>query len=246
MNMVSDHILVTGATSGIGRAIVLALSKDHKVIAHGRDLQKLNLLVSDCSGNVEVWHHDLALVDSIETALTDYIALKKISVGAIVHCAGDMRPVKTVKLSEILQTFNVNIFSATLIVKTLLNFSLNKKNLKNIIFISSNISNFGAKGMAIYAASKAAVDGLMRSLAIELAPNVRVNSVLPGALNTAMTAHIFSDEEIAKRLNSMTPMGVGEVEDIVNAVRFLLSDSSRWIAGHQLTVDGGRTINLSA
>ena len=113
------------------------------------------------------------------------------------------------------------------------------------VLISSNISNFGAKAHSAYGASKAAIDGLMRSLAIELAPNVRINSVLPGGIKTALTARIFEDKELIRKMELSYPLGLGCTNDIANAVEFLLSNRSRWITGQQITVDGGRTINLT-
>ena len=85
----------------------------------------------------------------------------------------------------------------------------------------------------------------MRSLAVELAPRVRLNSVLPGGVRTSMTEHMYQDEELVKRMAATYPLGLGEVNDIYEAVNFLLSDKARWITGQQCTVDGGRTINIT-
>ena len=104
----------------------------------------------------------------------------------------------------------------------------------------------GAKAFNVYSASKAALDALMRSLAVELAPNVRLNSVLPGAIQTRMTDHIFKDAELLNRMTKDYPLGVGYPSDIFEMVRFLISDESRWITGQQFVVDGGRSINISA
>ena len=85
----------------------------------------------------------------------------------------------------------------------------------------------------------------MKSLAMELAPAIRVNSVLPGAVRTALTEHIFEDEELIKRMEETYPLGLGTTSDIYEAVKFLLSDEARWITGQQLYVDGGRTVNIT-
>ena len=85
----------------------------------------------------------------------------------------------------------------------------------------------------------------MRSLAMELAPEVRINSVLPGGVRTRMTEHMYEDEELINRMAATYPLGLGDVNDIYHAVRFLLSDEARWITGQQITVDGGRTINVT-
>lgn len=99
--------------------------------------------------------------------------------------------------------------------------------------------------MIVYGSSKAALDGLMRGLAVELAPKVRVNSVLPGAILTDMTADILNDEAVVRRMEGAYPLGLGNAEDISNTVKFLLSDDARWITGQQFYVDGGRTVNIT-
>ncbi|MFR7810682.1 MAG: SDR family NAD(P)-dependent oxidoreductase [Butyricimonas faecihominis] len=88
------------------------------------------------------------------------------------------------------------------------------------------------------------MDSLMRSLAVELAPRVRVNSVLPGGVRTAMTEHMYQDENLIERMAALS-LGPGKVKDIYMAVKFLLSDEARWVTGQQFTVDGGRTINIT-
>ena len=102
----------------------------------------------------------------------------------------------------------------------------------------------GAKAHSVYGASKGALDALMKSLAMELAP-IRVNSVLPGAVRTALTEHIFEDEELINRMAETYPLGLGTTADIYEAVKFLLSEEARWITGQQITVDGGRTVNIT-
>jgi NAD(P)-dependent dehydrogenase (short-subunit alcohol dehydrogenase family) len=86
----------------------------------------------------------------------------------------------------------------------------------------------------------------MRAIAVELAPGVRANSVLPGAIRTPMTERMLEDSDIAARLAAEYPLGIGAETDVVNAIEFLLSDAARWITGQQLVVDGGRTINITA
>ena len=156
-----------------------------------------------------------------------------------------MLPLKMITTDTIHTTFATNVFSAALIIKVLLNRKLNNSALNAIVLISSNISNFGAKAFSIYGSSKAGLDGLIRSLAIELAPKVRINSVLPGSIKTAMTESIFEDKETVKRMEATYPLGLGDTNDIFEMVEFLLSEKARWITGQQFTVDGGRTINIS-
>ena len=147
---------------------------------------------------------------------------------------------------EILQeSFNINIISAALIAKVLTGKKQNDKTLKSAVFISSNISNFGAKAFSVYGSAKAGLDGLMRSLAMEFAPKVRINSVLPGGVRTRMTECMYQDQELIDRMASTYPLGLGTVTNISDAVLFLLSDKASWITGQQITVDGGRTANVT-
>jgi NAD(P)-dependent dehydrogenase (short-subunit alcohol dehydrogenase family) len=165
-----------------------------------------------------------------------------------VHCAGTLSvlPLRSITAAHAQQVMATNVLSAFEITRLLMRKDVNHKRLRNLVFISTIAAQFGAKGFSAYSASKAALDALMRSLAVELAPEVRANSVLPGAVRTPMTAGMFDDPDTAARLLRDYPLGVGEPRDVIDAVEFLLSDQSRWITGQQLVVDGGRTANISA
>ena len=116
----------------------------------------------------------------------------------------------------------------------------NKGALKNIVFISSLASIRGEKGNAVYAASKGALNALAITLAKELAPKVRVNSVSPGTVETPMTK-CFVESEAGEAHLQTYPLGVGHCDDITNLVNFLLSDEARWITGQNIVIDGGRS-----
>lgn len=244
-----SYVLVTGASSGIGAFVAKSLSKNYQVILHGRDADKINQVISGFENPSKqlAFVADLQKYEELELVLGNFITEKNIEVSGFVHCAGfmNMLPAKMTSVVAIQKTFSTNLFSAAMIVKVLLQRKVNAGALKNVVFISSNISNFGAKAFSLYSASKAGVDGLMRSLAVELAPSVRVNSVLPGAIHTPMTTAIFQNEEKAKSMLSTYPLGAGFPEDISNMVEFLLSEKSKWITGQQFTVDGGRTVDIS-
>jgi NAD(P)-dependent dehydrogenase (short-subunit alcohol dehydrogenase family) len=244
-----QFVLVTGATSGIGKEIAIQLSNNYNVVLHGRNLGKLSGVEALCNpGNTTLkWLNDLEEVDEIENSLVSFISVNSIEIFKFVHCAGVMKmaPLKMSTLSVLQQTFNVNVFAPNLICKVLTNKKSNSSALNSTVFISSNISNHGAKAMSAYGSSKSALDGLMRSLAIELAPKIRVNSVLPGAVETEMTKDILGNEEVKERMLAVYPLGIGTPNDVYQVVSFLLSDDARWITGQQFTVDGGRTINIS-
>ncbi len=244
-----ECILITGASSGMGREMAIQFSSVFRVILNGRDVERLEETRQLCMNPEEqlVWSYDLGDVGEIETAFANFLFESNVRVNYFVHCAGFMKtyPLKMVTATLFQNTFNVNVIAGALLVKALMNRKINDGALKSVVFISSNISNFGAKAFTVYGASKGAVDSLMRSLAVELAPRVRVNSVLPGGVRTAMTEHMYQDEDLVNRMAALYPLGLGEVKDIYMAVNFLLSDAARWVTGQQITVDGGRTINIT-
>ena len=120
----------------------------------------------------------------------------------------------------------------------------NKRATTSIVFISSIYGLVGSAANVAYAVSKAAVIGMTRALAIELAPKrIRVNCVAPGFVNTEMgnVVEPLFDAQHADRVNAMHPLGEGEADDIANIIAFLLSDRAKWITGTVLPVDGGFT-----
>jgi NAD(P)-dependent dehydrogenase (short-subunit alcohol dehydrogenase family) len=242
-------VLVSGASSGIGRKISIELSATHNIVLHGRNEERLIETKEKCSVVTEqiIFPRDLSNINGLEEELSTFIKENNIEISQFVHCAGSMKlvPLKMVNIDTINTIFATNIFSAALIIKILVNRKFNNAALSSVVLISSNISNFGAKAFSIYGASKAGLDGLMRSLAIELAPKVRINSVLPGAIRTEMTEFIFEDQNTIQRMESTYPLGLGTTNDIFEMVNFLLSEKARWITGQQFTVDGGKTINIT-
>lgn len=249
MDEKKKFVMVTGASSGIGRKIAIGLSVTYNVVLNGRNLERLIATKEKCSVANEqiVFPKDLRNVNGLEEDLSIFIKENNIEISQFVHCAGYMKmvPLKMITIETINTTFATNVISAALILKVLINLKFNNAALKSAVLISSNISNFGAKAFSIYGASKAGLDGLMRSLAIELAPKVRINSVLPGAVKTEMTESIFGNQETVQRMEGTYPLGLGDADDIFEIVQFLLSEKARWITGQQFTIDGGRTINIT-
>ena len=247
--MTQDFTLITGAASGIGQQIAIQLSSNRRIILCDRNGGGLEYTLSKCSSPSLhfLWNKDLGDVSSIRTALETLLKENQILVDSFVHCAGIMKVMrmKDVDYKNSIQIFNVNFFSATEIISTLLKKNINRATLRDIVFISAILGKFGANGHNLYSATKAALDGLMKSLSVELAPLVRVNSILPGGVNTPMAEFALKDPAIAEKIKNDYPLGIGEPSDIANLVEFLLSTKSRWITGQQLIIDGGRTANMS-
>lgn len=242
-----DYLFLTGASSGVGRELAVYLSSSYNLIINGRNEDRLSETRQLCENDVLIWPYDLTNTASLEEDLSQWIKDNDVSITTFVHCAGLMKmmPLRSVDSKTLYDTFATNVFAPELITKVLTSRKINGRNLKSVVFISSNISDRGAAAFSVYGASKSGLDGLMRNLAIELAPNVRVNSVLPGGMITEMTKDLFSDENVKKQFEMNYPLGIGTPADIAPAVEFLLSDNSKWITGQQFVVDGGRTIDIT-
>ena len=241
--------LVTGASSGIGRAIAERLALSRRLILHGRDSGRLEEARSACARPEShlLWSQDLRDASQVAPALVQLMQQGDVAVEGFVHCAGlvHVLPARSAGLEAVLESLNVNYVAAQQIIATLLKKRANPGRLRNVVVVSSIWSQFGARGHSLYCASKAALDGMVRSLAVELAPEVRINSVLPGAVRTPMAEAALADPVIVERLRQDYPLGLGQPTDIAAAVEFLMSEDARWITGQQFVVDGGRTVNMS-
>lgn len=246
----SSWALVTGASSGIGQAIAIELSKTYSVVLCGRDIARLEETKALCSteNRALCWSCDVSTIEKIDEELKRFLQANQITIEAFVHCAGYSKliPVKMTSLDDIDTTFKTNVYAPFVIIQQLINRRVNQGALKSVVLISSNISGRGSKAFSIYGSSKHAVDGLMRSLAVELAPKVRVNSVCPGAIKTRMTESIFANDEVVERMRQAYPLGLGAPNNIADAVSFLLSEKASWITGQSLAVDGGAAVNITA
>jgi len=249
MSQQPPYTLVTGASSGIGRAIAERLVRSRRLILHGRDNGRLEETRSACARPEShlLWTHDFRQVAQVAPALTGLLIGQGMAVDGFVHCAGAVHvlPARSARLEAVLESLNVNYVAAQQIIATLLKKRVNPGRLRSVVVISSIWSQFGARGHSLYCASKAALDGMVRALAVELAPDVRVNSVLPGAVRTPMAEAALADPRIVEGLRQNYPLGLGQPADVAAAVEFLMSEDARWITGQQFVVDGGRTVNMS-
>lgn len=239
--------LVTGASSGIGREIAIRLSGSRNVLIHGRDNFRLSETLSSCRpGQHVAWSYDLEDVSNLRSALTTLCAENDLKISEFIHCAGipSVSAARMMTATQIQKTFNVNTVSALEICAALLRKN-NQGALKSILFVSSIWGSFGAVGHTVYSASKGALEAAMKSLAVELAPAVRVNALSLGAIDTPMAQQALSNPDIRRHSEANYPLGIGHTEDVASACEFLLSDSAAWITGHTLVVDGGRTAHMS-
>ncbi len=239
-------IIVTGASSGIGRECSVSCSRQGaRVVLMGRDHNRLNETMALMQERND---HTICAVD-----LTNYEEVEKMISGltpgfgkidGLVNCAGisTTLPLNMVKPDKLGEFFSANVQAAvnlTRVVTRLSNFS---EAGGSVIFIGSVMGEAGEAGKLIYSITKGALIAGARSLAIELAPRkIRVNSISPGVVETPMSKNaVYSrNEESLNRVINQHPLGLGLPEDVANACIYLLSDAARWITGTNLIVDGG-------
>lgn len=237
------YILITGASSGMGALCAKHFSNSHRLIMASENLEMLQDVLKECSNPEQhiLWHCNFATErENIVQSLTDLMKKHEAVVDQYVHFAGltKLLPLKTFSISNIDLIFNVNFFSILEIMKALLKKS-NAKALSNVVLISALVSERGNVGNSIYAASKGAMNSLVYTLARELAPDIRINALLPGAIETPMSKNL--DADYIAEMTKDTPLGWGQPQDVINYVEFLLSDKANWITGQTLFVDGGRS-----
>ena len=243
----NSYILISGATSDIGREIAKTLSPNYPLLLHGRNAETLETLKKELnpSNPIALWCADLTDIYNVKSSLKELLMAKQLCVEGFVHCAGTLKilPFKTFREDYIKEIFDVNLFSAIAILQVLL-MKNNLSALKRVLFISALSSKRGDKGNTMYASSKGALDALAKSLAIELAPNINVNAILPGNIKTKMTENMYNDIEKRATLESQYPIGHGQCRDIALMVQFLLGEGGRWITAQNYFVDGGASMFL--
>ncbi|MHC1704343.1 MAG: SDR family NAD(P)-dependent oxidoreductase [Tenuifilaceae bacterium] len=240
-----EYTLITGATSGIGKEISMSLTSKSNLLLSDYDIDKLKELKEELGNSNSHLILCLDLIKDKEVLfdrITEFLISNNIGIKNFVHCAGITKilPLRNFTIKYVNDIFDVNILSSIEILRALLKKD-NKGSLGNVIYISGLWSMRGDIGNSIYASSKGAINSLVITLAQELAPKVRVNSIVPGAILTPMTQKLLSDDNFRSKIEKDYPLGLGNVKDVVNYVEFLLGDESRWITGQNLILDGGRS-----
>ena len=241
-------ILVTGASSGIGRETAILLSQlSAKVVLSGRDAKRLQETREQLHGDAHsVTAYDLNLLDEIPAWLKNVTA-ESGPLHGLVHSAGVHAtiPLRVLSAQRIDEIMKVNVSTAIMLAKALRQKSCLAADC-SLVFLTSAAGLVGSPGLAAYSASKAALIGLTRSLALELAGDgMRVNCVAPGFVKSAMLdrhIQVLSVEQL-KALEASFPLGFGTPRDVAYAIAFLLAGTGRWITGSTVVVDGGYTIH---
>lgn len=238
------YTLITGASSGMGEATAKLLAGSRNLILHGRDEARLAAVGEACAragADVVVFPFDLENADTVGGALAELLRARNLHVESFVHFAGmtEVLPIAKTKYSVGLRVMNVNYFSATEMISTLLKKKNNEGALRNIILTSSIIVPGGKRYQPHYCASKGAVTALGMALACELAPRIRVNVIAPGSFRTRIVQTTFADTSPDAPWEPPTLLPPGSVEEVARVVRFLLSDDASYLTGQILNVDGG-------
>lgn len=246
MDMTGRRIMITGASSGIGRETAILLSQlGAKLVLVARNTSRLEETKSLLEGSDHrVEPFDLEALDDIPSWMGS-LGQEFGTLSGLVHCAGIqmMLPLRSVTARHIAQITNVNLSAAIMLVK-----GLSQKSVLaspgSVVFMSSVTGLVGSPARSLYSATKGALVALTKSLALELAGNgLRVNCIAPAFVDTPMfedMKNLLQAEGLAK-IESAHPLGIGRPRDIANAVAFLLADTGRWITGTTLVVDGGYT-----
>lgn len=239
------RVLVTGASSGIGRGIAIECSRmGAKVVISGRNEARLQETLAMMQNPDE---HQMLLADlAIDEDIQGLVDKIEEGLDGIVLCAGFtiVKPFKFVSPQDIEAIMDVNYKAPVILSQKL----LKKKKINksaSIVFISSVSGVFvSAPAAALYSGSKGAVNGVAKAMALDLSPRgIRVNCVNPGMVDT----NIFSKGDITQEQLEEDvkhyPLGrYGKPEDIAYAVVYLLSDASAWVTGTNLKIDGGLTL----
>lgn len=236
-------ILITGASSGIGKVIAIECSKmGAKVVVTGRNESRLKETYNLLDGD----HPNYMVADLSCDKDIDALTKTMPKLDGLVNCAGVTKvlPFQFATQKDFKEVLEINFFAPTEITRLLIKARKMNKD-SSIVFISSVSGVFcSAPASSIYSASKGAVNGVIKGIALDLAPRgIRVNSVNPGMIDT----DIFSDSDISKEqlvedAKRYPLKRYGKPEEVAHAVIYFLSDASKWTTGSNLLIDGGYTL----
>ncbi|MGE8398597.1 MAG: SDR family NAD(P)-dependent oxidoreductase [Burkholderiales bacterium] len=226
-------ILVTGASSGIGRQTAINCAQHGaNVVITGRDASRLEETFTQLKGA----GHARMTADLTSAADRENLLNLTPSIHGLVHCAGQQKHCPIRQLSEQAMTdmYAINFLAPVMLTQRLLHTNAIATS-GSIIFLLSTAAHIGTRGIGPYSAMKAGLVGIIRCLALEQAKRkIRVNGISPSAVATPM----WGTEQLEAQ-KARHPLGLGTPDDVANAAVYLLSDASRWVTGTSLIMDGG-------
>lgn len=237
-------ILVTGASSGIGREVAVWLSQQGaRIVGIGRDTQRLEETLSQLHGE----GHSIEAFDLLRggdiSAWMKALARNSSPFDGLVHAAGVQLPlpIRAMGLDHWETIFATNVTSGFSLIKAFRQKGV-CRNPSSIVMLSSVMAQVAQPALMGYCASKGAVESMVRAAALELArEGIRVNAVAPGVVRTEMAQKLegLVGEDSMATIEGQHPLGLGEPRDVAYAVNYLLSPAARWVTGTSLVVDGG-------
>ena len=240
------NILITGASSGIGRECALMCSKmGARVTGIGRDAARLKETAEKMHQPGEHLFLQADLTDAEATESIMKEAFEKMGTfHGMIYSAGisTTLPLRMIKSNKLDPFFQTNVYGAIHLSRLLSKKGHMAEEGGSLVFITSVMATLGESGKSLYAMTKGALLAAARSMAVELAPRkIRVNCVSPGVVVTPMSQKSFysQNEETLNHIKNLHPLGLGKPEDVANACVYLLSDASAWVTGSNLMVDGG-------
>ncbi|HVW59303.1 MAG TPA: SDR family oxidoreductase [Puia sp.] len=247
-DLTGKTVLITGGGSGLGLAITRAIREaGAKVIIIGRKEDVLRHICRELGDKAVYRAFDLARLEDIPSMI-DEIESTEGPIDVLVNNAGinmkkDILDVTNEEFGDIVRVNQTAVFTLTREVAR----KMASRKAGSIIMISSMAAKYGIPKVVAYTAAKSAVEGMTRSMAVDLSPRgIRVNCIAPGFIETAMSAKALdNDPERRNRVLSRTPMGyLGKPEDVGFAAVYLASDAAKYVTGIVLPVDGGNSIGF--
>lgn len=240
-------VVVTGASSGIGRAVAVELARrGARLVLLGRDVDRLQATAGALGGGAsEVVSLDLREPARLPSALEPVVARCGRFYG-LCHCAGVVEtvPLNGLKLDRLRSLFEVNVLAGLELARLVSRRDWLTENEGSLLFVASIYAAVGMPGQIGYSATKGALVSAARAMAMELARRrVRVNTISPGMVHTPLADEALRrlDPARVQQLESLHPLGPGTPEDVARAAVFLLAPENRWLTGVDFVLDGGYT-----
>ena len=227
--MKEKNIIIIGASSGIGMGLAKSLSVDNNVFAFSRSEGELRKLKNVTYRSLDIINETPDLKDLPEV------------IDGLIYCPGtiNLKPFRRLTEDDFLEDFKINVTGAVKILQKVYT-RLRKSDSASIVMFSTVAVTTGMNFHSSIAAAKGAVEGLVRSLAAEFAPKIRVNAIAPSLTDTPLASNLLSSDTRRENSEQMHPLKrVGKINDQVKAAIFLLGEDSAWITGQVLHVDGG-------
>ncbi len=236
MLFLSMKKLIIGATGAIGSAL------SRKLVKQGKEVHLVARNESEVSSLANELNSTFSVADVLTENYSEEILQQSGDIDGLAFCVGsiDLKPIKLTKKSDFMQSFNLNLISATEIIKNA--HEKLKSNKGSIVMFSTVAARRGFMNHSIIGSAKAAVEGLTVSLAAEFAPLVRVNCIAPSLSESKIAAPMLKNEKMAESIAKMHALKrIGKGDDFSSLASFLLSNESSWVTGQIFGVDGGRS-----